>query len=99
MKLHLKFILFFVAFLLPALSLAQARVVDAHKNPVVSARLTFEGPQRYVAITNRQGQYFIDKLRNGSYRVAVRSGNRRHIFEKVTVNNNQVSPEVLVVPW
>ncbi len=51
-------------------------------NPKISASVKLNGPGNYIAVTNSEGAFVIDKVIPGSYRVTVLQGNHYQQFQR-----------------
>ena len=71
-------------------------VRDRKDNPKAYVSVTFEGPRRYVAMTDGEGRYTITDVQNGSYSVIVRQGDNVQKFSRRVSGQQEVN---LVVNW
>ena len=58
------------------------KVTDRHGEPRRFASVSLVGPERYLAITNAEGVFTIQKVTSGKYTVSVRQGDRVEIFTR-----------------
>ena len=71
-------------------------VKDRNNNPKAYVSVTFEGPRRYVAMTDGEGRFAITDVQNGSYSVVVRQGDYVQRFSQRISGQQEVN---LVVQW
>lgn len=71
-------------------------VRDRSSNPKAYVSVTFEGPRRYVAMTDGEGRYTITDVQSGSYSVVVRQGDNVQRFSQRISGQQEVN---LVVQW
>lgn len=56
------------------------KVTGAAQDPKGFAGVTFNGPQRYVSMTNSTGQFTVKNVKKGRYTVTVSQGNKVQSF-------------------
>ncbi len=99
---HVMVFLFIAFSVLVQSSWAQGRTVsgsvkDAQGIPKRYVGVSFEGPRRYVGMTNGEGKYTIRDVMDGSYSVVVRQGdNVMKFLKSISGNNSELN---LVVKW
>ena len=71
-------------------------VRDRNNAPKAYVSVTFEGPRRYVAMTDGEGRYTINNVQNGAYSVVVRQGDNVQKFSQRISGQQEVN---LVVNW
>lgn len=71
-------------------------VRDRNNSPKAYVSVTFEGPRRYVAMTDGEGRFAITDVQNGSYSVVVRQGDNVQRFSQRISGQQDVN---LVVSW
>ncbi len=57
-------------------------VRGSNGTPKISASVKLNGPGNYIAVTNSEGAFVIDKVIPGSYRVTVLQGNHYQQFQR-----------------
>ena len=81
------FILFLIILLTPLSVTAQqqakeitGKVTGATQDPKGFAGVTFNGPNRYVTMTNSTGEFTVKNVKRGRYTVTVSQGNKKQSF-------------------
>lgn len=73
------------------------QVIGAQGDPKASARVQFDGPQRYLAVTGRDGRFRFGQFAEGRYTISVRHRDRMQTFiEEIAPDNATVT---LRVDW
>ncbi len=72
------------------------RVTGAAQDPKGFAGVTFNGPKRYVSMTNSTGEFTVKNVKKGQYTVTVSQGNKVQSFN---VDIDGVSNLNLRVKW
>ncbi len=54
---------------------------------------------QYRQTSDKQGYFYLNNPKHGTYRVVVAQGNRRDEFKKVTIDPYGLHPSTLVVRW
>jgi hypothetical protein len=87
-----------------SLSVAQAppqpiklmgQVRGAYGDPKPFVSVQFDGPERYVALTSSRGEFVLEDVVPGQYRVMVKQGNNVQLFSMAV----RTSPLNLTVKW
>ena len=71
-------------------------VKDKQNNPKSYVSVIFEGPQRYVAMTDGEGRFRVGNVQNGTYSVTVRQGDNVQKFSSRIEGQRELN---LVVTW
>lgn len=94
---------FLMIFLTAAIATAQGqgkeitgKVTGAAQDPKGFAGVTFNGPNRYVSMTNSMGEFTVKNVKKGQYTVTVSQGNKVQSFN---VNIDGVTNLDLRVKW
>ncbi len=72
------------------------QVTGAAQDPKGFAGVTFNGPNRYVSMTNSTGEFTVKNAKKGEYTVTVTQGNKVQSFK---VNIDGASNLDLKVKW
>ncbi|MGE3541283.1 MAG: hypothetical protein AB7N91_28095 [Candidatus Tectimicrobiota bacterium] len=71
----------------------QVRGIYSDPKPFVSVQ--FDGPERYIALTSSRGEFTLETVIPGQYRIMVKQGNNVQIFSLAV----RTSPLMLTVKW
>ena len=63
-------------------------VIGAQNDPKASARVQFDGPQRYLAVTGRDGRFRFGQFASGRYTISVRHRDRTQTFFREIAPDN-----------
>jgi hypothetical protein len=97
------FLLVLIVFLSPLSAMAQeqgeeitGKVTGAAQDPKGFAGVTFNGPNRYVSMTNSMGEFVVKNVKKGRYTVTVSQGNKTQSFNVDIDGMNKLN---LMVRW
>ncbi len=77
-------------------AMVSGSVRDRQNSPKAYVSVTFDGPGSYVAMTDGEGRFTIDNVKNGTYSVIVRQGDNVQKFTERIEGRRELN---LVVTW